>query len=73
MDNGSEMQWVSNFCYMYGANYDALLIRTYNDQYAGCWQDYPISHGAHYICEKNDWFYEKEDKLLNNFDCLILK
>merc|ERR1711976_398907 len=54
MDNGSEMQWVSNFCYMDGAKYDALLIRTYNDVYARCWQDYPISHGAHYICEKND-------------------
>ena len=54
MDNGSEMQWVSNFCYMKGVNYDALLIRTYNDVHAGCWQDYPISHGAHYICEKND-------------------
>ena len=56
MDDGSEMQWVSNLCHMNGASEDdALLISTWNDASAGCWNDQPISNnGVLYICEKND-------------------
>ena len=55
MDDGSEMQWVSNLCHMNGASEDALLISTHNDANAGCWNDQPISNnGVLYICEKND-------------------
>merc|ERR1719315_517953 len=28
LDEGTEMQWVSNFCYMDGANQDALMLST---------------------------------------------
>ena len=52
-EDGTEMEWVSNFIGVYGATYDGIILNTDDNNYAGSWQDYPITDPMRYICEKN--------------------
>ena len=52
-EDGTEMEWVSNFIGHYGAGYDGIIFNTDNNAYAGSWQDEPISAALRYICERN--------------------
>ena len=52
-EDGTEMEWVSNFIGVYGATYDGIILNTEDNNYAGSWQDYPITDPMRYICEKN--------------------
>ena len=52
-EDGTEMEWVSNFIGVYGAAYDGIIFNTDDNAYAGSWQDFPITNAERYICEKN--------------------
>jgi len=55
MEDGKEMNWIS-FWYWYGkprgSSYDAIVIGTTNDEYAGIWSDQQLTDKFQYICEK---------------------
>ena len=53
MEDGTEMAWVSNLCFMNGPTENALLLSTKYDASAGCWDDIRITSTWRYICEKN--------------------
>ena len=53
MEDGTEMDWVSNLCFMNGPTENALLLSTKYDASAGCWDDIRITSTWRYICEKN--------------------
>merc|ERR1712037_131199 len=53
-EDGTEVDWKSNWIEMTGAIEDGILFGTYNSLLAGAWSDDPISRVRPYICEKND-------------------
>ena len=53
-EDGTELDWKSNWTLLRGASYDGILFGTQNSAYAGSWADEPVSGGFPYICEKND-------------------
>ena len=52
-EDGTEMEWVSNWVGIGGASNDGVIFNTDNSVYAGSWTDSPITTVRRYICEKN--------------------
>ena len=50
-DDGTEIQWVSNWYQMGGTNSDTLVMGTWNNANAGSWSDAIETYNYRYICE----------------------
>merc|ERR1712109_110452 len=57
MEDGTEMEWMQQYAdnSQRGANNDAILLGTQDNENAGSWVDNPITgYNQVYICEKDD-------------------
>ena len=54
MEDGTEMTFLSYWWdFLRGADYDAIVLSTYNNGGAGSWVDEYITYNTNYICERD--------------------